>query len=165
MEIDGVWDISYSYLFFRPVWRETQIASRRLVIERGTVSGRAALLWRCTEVNHYLLSSLYFVSSFPANAGEGKKREREREKEKKGGIGYKIMYPIPPFFIWFLGGCGGRRRRPNRIQAAVIPKLSILARFPKIRTFDAFDPYHRVPHAILPISTPSISCANPFCLR
>ena len=60
------------------------------LLERGTVSGRAALLWRCTEVNHYLLSSLYFVSIFFPLTREREKRERERKREnererKKGG--------------------------------------------------------------------------------
>lgn len=113
MEIGGAWDMSYGYLFFRPAWFEPQIASRRLVIERGTVSGRAALLWRCTEVNHYFIKffvfcifkgfwkyKLQFKKVFKKE-GE-KEREREREKRKKGGEYksriIKLLFIFSPFF-------------------------------------------------------------------
>lgn len=115
MEIGGAWDMSYGYLFFRPAWFEPQIASRRLVIERGTVSGRAALLWRCTEVNHYLTSSLYFVSlkafgsisfnlrkSLKKKEGKKERKRRKKKREKKGGEYksriIKLLFIFSPFF-------------------------------------------------------------------
>lgn len=131
MEIGGVWDMSYGYLFFRPAWFEPQIASRRLVIERGTVSGRAALLWRCTEVNHYFIKffvfcifkdfwkyKLQFKKVFKK---EGKERKK-KEKEKKGEnirVELKLLFIFSPFF--YLPKNGGKKWRAMKERAKITP--------------------------------------------
>ena len=89
MEGHGQIPVDITICLFALFDNKPQIASRRLVIERGTVSDRAALLWRYTEVNH--ISYMFFVFCFPNLPKKKIKRPLILKKKELRDFIFKII--------------------------------------------------------------------------